>query len=496
MTVEKVLVSDLAADKDVVFTITVTLDDTTINGKYGDMTFTNGVATVELKGGESAKAEGLPTGVGYTVTETAPDGFTVSYSGATGTISDTAAKATVTNTRKKGDLTVTKTVVSSTTADKNVEFEFTVTLGDTSISGTYGEMEFKDGVATFTLKDGESKTATGLPTTVTYEVVETANDAFVTTSTGETGSITTSGAIAAFTNTKKEGGLIVSKKVVSALPADKEETYTITITLSDTSLNETYKGKKGEQEVDVKFVNGVATVKLKDTETITIKGLPAGLTATISEEAPDGLRATYDPKDGVVKIPDGDTSTATVAVINTRDTGDLELSKVLVSDLAADADVEFEFTVTLNPAISGTFGDMIFDNGVATVKLKGGESAKAEGLPTTLKYEITEAEAEGFKVTGQTGDTGTISTTPSEAEFTNTRDTGDLELSKKLVSDVEADKDIEFEFTVTLSDKTISGTYGDMTFTDGVATVTLKGGEACRRQWNTRSQKQVRLASS
>ena len=486
----KVLVSDLASDKDVTFSFRVELsklDNKAISGAYGDMKFTDGVATVELKGGETATATGLPTTVTYTITEANATGFQLTgQTGDTGTITTKPSTATFTNTRDTGDLTVSKKVVSSTTADKNVQFTFTVTLYRdaertevaTEIDKKYGDMTFNKGVATFTLKDGESATATGLPTTLTYEVVETANDAFVTTKTGNTGSITTSGATAAFTNTKKEGGLIISKEVVSALPADKEATYTITITLSDTSLNETYKGKIVDKEVDVKFENGVATVELKDTEAITIKGLPAGLKAIISEEAPDGLKATYDPANGEVTIPNGDAATATVAVTNTRDTGDLKLSKKLISDLAADKDVEFTFTVTLDPAISGTFGDMTFTDGKATVKLKGGESAKATGLPTTLKYEITEAKAEGFKVTGQTGDTGTISTTLSEAEFENTRDTGDLELSKVLVSDLAADADVEFEFTVTLGDTTINGTYGDMTFTDGVATVKLKGGES------------------
>ena len=52
------------------------------------------------------------------------------------------------------------------------EFHFTVTLGDKTLSGTYGDMEFTGGVATFTLKHGESATATGLPAGITYTVTE------------------------------------------------------------------------------------------------------------------------------------------------------------------------------------------------------------------------------------------------------------------------------------------------------------------------------------
>ena len=59
---------------------------------------------------------------------------------------------------------------------KNLAFNFTVTLGDETIDGTYGEMTFTDGIATFTLKDGETKSATGIPSGISYEVTEEPND--------------------------------------------------------------------------------------------------------------------------------------------------------------------------------------------------------------------------------------------------------------------------------------------------------------------------------
>ena len=208
----KVLVSDLAADADQVFTFTVTLGDTTISGEYGDMTFTDGVATVELKGGETATAEGLPTEVTYTITEAAAAGFQqTGKTGDEGTISTTKSEAEFTNTREVGDLEVTKTVRSDMPADNNVEFEFTVTLSDTSINKTYSGVEFKNGVATFKLKHGEKKTITGLPTTVGYTVAETADNGFTTTSTGETGTISTTKSTAAFINTAKKTRVTVNK---------------------------------------------------------------------------------------------------------------------------------------------------------------------------------------------------------------------------------------------------------------------------------------------
>lgn len=87
----------------------------------------------------------------------------------------------------EGSLSVTKNVdgeENSTTA-----FKFTVTLGDTSINGSYGAMDFTNGVATFELHNGEAAVAEHLPAGVTYTVAEEANDAFTTTWDGQTGSI-------------------------------------------------------------------------------------------------------------------------------------------------------------------------------------------------------------------------------------------------------------------------------------------------------------------
>lgn len=208
-----------AGDKQKDFHFTVELTNDTVSGTFGNMTFANGVATFTLKHGESKTATGLPL-TDYTVTEAEAnqDGYTTTSQGETGTIAQDA-KAEFTNTKTsgggggdpgvdpgagKGNLTVSKTVTGNQ-GDTNKAFNFTVTLSDTSIKGTYGDMTFTDGIATFTLKHGESKTAIDLPPGVRYEVTETeANqDGYTTTASGEKGNIAegvTQKAI--FTNTK------------------------------------------------------------------------------------------------------------------------------------------------------------------------------------------------------------------------------------------------------------------------------------------------------
>src|SRR5699024_7818188 len=127
--------------------------------------------------------------------------------------------------------------------DTNKDFHFTVTLSDTSINGTYGDMTFKDGVATFTLKDNESVTATSLPTGISNKVIEQeANqDRYITTSTGTTGEIQKNATSKAeFINTKNEYGSLTVLKDVNGNKGDTNKDFHFTVTLSDTSINGTY----------------------------------------------------------------------------------------------------------------------------------------------------------------------------------------------------------------------------------------------------------------
>ena len=82
------------------FTFTVTLEDRTINGTYGEMTFVDGVATFTLRHGQSVTAVGLPAGIPYTVTETVPEGYAASNAQQAGEIpASDLATVTVVNHR-------------------------------------------------------------------------------------------------------------------------------------------------------------------------------------------------------------------------------------------------------------------------------------------------------------------------------------------------------------------------------------------------------------
>lgn len=147
---------------------------------------------------------------------------------------------------KTGGITVTKTV-SGSGGDMDKAFPFTVTLSNSAINGTFGELEFVRGVATFQLKHGESKTASGLPEETSYIVVEGDNDGYTVTKANDTGSIQPDVITAVtFKNHRDIGGGVGTtpapvksdppvRKTVTGKPAIPG-TFTFTLTPADPSF--------------------------------------------------------------------------------------------------------------------------------------------------------------------------------------------------------------------------------------------------------------------
>ena len=303
LTVSKT-VSGSGGDQTKVFHFTVTLSDNTLTGTYGDMTFTDGKAEIELKHDESQTAFGLPAGITYEVTEQEAnqDGYTTTASGDKGTIKEGERQvAAFENSKKQGDLTVSKTV-SGSDGDKTKVFHFTVTLSDNTLSGTYGDMTFTDGKAEIELKHGESQTAVNLPAGITYEVTEQeANqDGYITTVSGDKGTIKEGEPqVAAFENRKElppppETGSLTVSKTVSGSGGDQTKVFHFTVTLSDNTLSGTYG--------DMTFTDGKAEIELKHGESQTAANLPAGITYEVTEQEAnqDGYTTTASGDKGTI----------------------------------------------------------------------------------------------------------------------------------------------------------------------------------------------------
>lgn len=397
----------------------------------------------------------------------------------------------VKNDRIVGNLAVQKTVAGNA-GETDREWNFTVTLDDAGINGDYGGMRFTNGVAAFVLRHNQIMTATGLPAGTFYTVSEDTADGYVTTSVGEEGTIPANDtATAAFTNTRDVFQSLTVKKTVGGADGDKEKLWRFTIELKKAGapLNGTFPCKGGSfdgvsppEDGTLVFVDGKADIYLKHGQTIAIENLPVNVDYIVTEDEAGENGYETEPQSGIITGTVQADAGSTAAFLNARTIprGGLTVTKTVEGD-AGDTGREWHFTVTIEDAgIHGTYGDMRFTNGVAMFTLKHDQSVTATGLPAGLSYTVTETEAgqEGY-VTKAAGDRGRIPDAGTAmAAFTNMKNVprGNLTVSKT-VSGSNPPSKTAFGFTVILSDRTVDGRFGEMTFRSGVAEFTLRHGE-------------------
>lgn len=412
-----------------------------------------------------------------------------------------------------GNLTVQKTVAGNA-GETGREWEFTIELmnADAPLSGTFhyeggsivtgvdqppdDTLTFNsDGKATISLRHGQKITIKGIPANVTYTVTEDEADGYVTTPGNGTASGTIEDdntATAEFTNTKNVYQRLTVEKTVEGTDGDKKKAWEFTIELKNAdgmalNGNFDYKGESIEG-VDqptggtLTFGNdGKATIRLKHGQKITIENIPVNVTYTVTEtEADDDGYVTTPGGTIIGTIKAGTDATASFTNSKTILRGGLTVTKKVAGN-AGETDREWNFTVTLSDkGISGTYDGMSFKDGVATFTLKHGEQKTARGLPAGIDYFVSEAEASRYGYTTRaTGASGQI---PAEgtatAAFTNMKSIprGNLSVSKT-VSGSNPPSKTAFGFTVILSDRTVDGRFGEMTFRSGVAEFTLRHGE-------------------
>ena len=483
LSVSKTVESNVASDNGKVFSFTLTLtnDAVNVNGTYtatlsggtsSTVTIENGTGTFTLQDGQTITIGGIPNGTAYTVIEKdyKQEGFITTSENASGSIATGGtATASFTNTHEAGGLTVQK-LTDGNGDDEGKLFSFTVTLEHATLplNNTYGDVPFTNvpkaegetgykATATFTLKGGETKALTGIPAGTKYTVTEQdyTAEGYVTNilTNNATGEITHGGnPTVTFKNTRKVGGLTVSK-TVAGNDFDANKAFDITVTLTapaNVNLVGSYAGAQSGS-INVAATSAGAswteTFSLKNGESIEFTGLPENTTYEVSEAdyAAEGyVKTVSGAEEGSIKAE----ATAAVAYTNTRDTGDLVITKT-VTGSGREEDKLFDFTVTLKNAtvdLNKTFGDVTFSPVTegdahevqATFALKHGESKTITGIPAGTEYVVTEADynADGYTVT-KTGDTGTIAveegtaTRPTfTAAFTNNRDVGNLQLTK------------------------------------------------------------------
>lgn len=359
--------------------------------------------------------------------------------------------------------------------------------------------------------DGTSFTFTGIPSGHTYTLTETKTpegyqglDATYTVEVAYGVAVLKKGAdtVTAIVNTPKEtptGSLTITKEFEFEGEATEARPNSITFTVQQI----VQEGEPGHSET--------VTLTPNDSWEKTINNVPVGeYTVTEGDANIDGY--TYTP----VQNPTGNitvaaTGTAAVTFTNTYkklspDTNEItfNVSKTVEQkgNVAPGTNTfNFEFTIftegiedaainnsdyivtiggnTITPDVTGKYGFSITVNGATTqtvqVKVQG-ETAKIDNIaglkvsetgtaPEYWTYDNKEAKS------AQAGDSVTFTNT-----YTKMQDnTGSLTV-KKTVSGGGASYNKEFTFTVTLTQNKdpLSGEVGGVTFTDGVATFTLK----------------------
>ena len=265
-------------------------------------------------GGETAAAQADVDGI-FVPSWKMPEGLVIGQSKAAG---KTDWMTYVPN--KHGDLTVTKTV-DGTAGDTSKAFNFTVTLKDTGINGTFGEMTFTDGAATFALKHGESKTAKDLPAGITYTVTEAEadQDGYTTTAANASGRIVKDATVtAAFTNTKNSsGGSHSTKKYTLTYESNggtayKDERYSsgTVVTLDKVPIRESYTftGWYADKELTQK----ISSIKMTSDKTVYAGWKATGVPDMLNGD--DHYAYVIGYPDGNVR-PQGNISRAEVATI-------------------------------------------------------------------------------------------------------------------------------------------------------------------------------------
>ena len=239
-------------------------------------------------------------------------------------------------------LQLTKLVDSDWSLDRNRIYTFEVRLiaQDDSTSMlpiTYGDMTFNyDGdaertlVATVTLTNGQTKTASAMPYEflhkVDYTITEifsegvnpydttyqqTVNNSIVpdagVTVTGSLGEnmnadplLSSSASSVIFTNTRATDDLTVSKTVTEGITGDYTMPFTFTVTLDDDTISKTYNAKHYQDVTDttgtdetVTFTEGVATFQLTHGQSMKIIGLPTELGFKVEEKLTQDQYANF-----------------------------------------------------------------------------------------------------------------------------------------------------------------------------------------------------------
>jgi len=375
-----------AVDRDDEFSFRVMLLNSTYTGEYDGLTFVGGKSeTFTLKTGQSRTIDGLPIGTHYKVEETDSKGYLSSmYEGS-------QSEGFIVAEPKEKENTVTFYNYKHNPGDGQAIF-----MGTKELKGG----KLNDGQFSFALEENGN----------VIQVVENQNGTIIFKR------------IAYSTNKSTHNTYYGFNKVINAgthnyyslnptndiYKLDDVATNSI-YTYEDVSTVNTHIYYAYERIVgmppDVIYDGHVFRIKV---DVRTTEDGDCIVSAPIYTRHAN-LSAAYDNVGGE--------SVNSISFVN-QQTYDLKVTK-MISGNKASADDEFSIKVDLKDAdIDGAYGEMTFIDGVAVVKLKGGQSATAYNLPYGTAYEVTELNSGNYDVS-YTNKTGNL-TADQEVVVTNT----------------------------------------------------------------------------
>ena len=415
LSVTKVVDTSYCDAIDETFFVKVTLKDAenktyVLDGAYGDMTFSGGVANLQLKAGDTLTATDLPEGVKYEVKE---DESADSYhkfdaegsSNLTGTISSTSAsEAVVRNVRKLTDAKLTKTLANANDGDADLEFTFTITiLNDKSVHGTLGDVTFNNGVATVKIIPSQKDSVSfQIPMGCTYEITETPVDGFEVSSQNASGTAGSKAINASFTNKRPEVGAVKATKTVTGDTTDPSydanETYLVSVSLKapEGKNLDAIEVKPATYTKEVILGRTFIKAKLKADESIEITNIPADTEYAVVEDI-DVLSDGYEFAS--VTYP-GDTHKVVnraVQEVKVNNTYSSPVGSLIVSKTISGTELNkletISFEVTGDKGTVVTVPDLTtanVENGTWTDAGNGKYTYTVENLPAGEKFKVKE----------------------------------------------------------------------------------------------------------
>lgn len=496
-------------------------------------------AIAGLPAGVSYTVEETPMPEGYEFFALRKDTRPISGTVAQGTVViDTAPLYEFVNKKEDTTPLIVQKTVDGTPHDAGDRFVLTVHLytdaaHTTPYTGKYSlngdplllPYEADTGIG-LTLGDREYAMIGGLPAdqTIYYTITENPVQYYEPVQSTVSGEVTAPGVWVEYHNRPVEPpvyALTLRKQVVGGTPA---QPFTFSVALDGDKHSWTPAEAVTASAYDSEKQQTVYTVQLAGGEAVTFSGMPAGYQFFVQET--DDPVSGYLVTDTTIDASPGlSAGGKTVTVIGGVTEQNIEMTYTNTVQKLVDLRLTKQITGGLDPS-TGPYhfelelwhkGQMLADgqthpakrvaadstvtpstltfdeNGVAQVLLEAGETLLLEELPAgEYFYRWTEVDAERFRTTitapaavTQDENTRTVSGYQLDKDtdilFVNRPreapepETGGLSISKTVTG--AGDTSRSWHFTVQLSDPAVQGAYGDLTFTDGVAQVTLKHGE-------------------